>query len=272
MNLGKIKIDRKWIAVGVVVFLVVAYVIILAAHRGVNANKTVVVTDEHGNEIEVQDGLYGRTELLFYFRDNDGSGMLFGVDADLTNHKIGVSAIPDDQGYLMNGAAVTIGTIYAGGGLEGVRNAVNQRTAASYQRVYICTPAQFAKVTDLLGKVTVNTPEGFSYSGSSATVNLKPGANAISGNDLYLYLKYGGGENVSYEMRGDVFAGMLRAYLTPENIAGGEKLFDELVNAAQTDITAYDRSAWEDRIAAAANSDTLVIENDGFAGYAGNEG
>ena len=271
MKFGKIRIERKWIAVGVAALLVVSYIFILIAHKGKTAKTEPAATDEYGNVIE-EDGLYGKTALLFYFRDTDGSGMIFGVNADLSRHRISVSALPDDKEYLMNDAPVSIGTVYAAGGLESVKIAAGQRMGTEYRRAFICTPAQFAKVTELLGPVSVNVTETFDYSDAAGAVNLKPGINMLSGVGLYLYLKHGGGEEISYELRGDLFAAMLRAYLTTENTDQGEKLFNELVNASQTDITAYDYSEWADRLAAAAASERLAIENAGLLGSSESEG
>ncbi len=272
MKFGRIRVDRKWIAVGVALLLLLSYIVMIAAHRNKSAKTVPVVTDENGNPIDGQDGLYGQTALLFYFRDTDGSGMIFGVNADLTNRKISVAALPDDKNYMLNGTAVSFGTVYAGSGLEGVKEAAGRRMGTVFRRAYICTPAQFARVTETLGKVDAYLPEAFSRVDSTAAVNLKAGANRLSGADLYQYLKYGGGEEISYELRGDLFAAMLGAYLTVDNAGQGEKLFNELVNAAETDITVYDYTAWADRIAAAAASETLVIENAGLFGSAESDG
>ena len=272
MNIGKIKLDRKWIAAGVAALLIVCYLVILVVGKVVRAKQPAVVTDEYGQVIEGDDPLYGRAELLFYFRDNDGSGMIFTVSARLDEHRLVISALPDDKNYTMNGAAVSFGTVYAGGGLDGVKTAASIRAGVTFDRVYICTPTQFAKATGMLGAVTVNVPEPFSYSDSTGAVNLKAGENSLSGSDLYLYLKHGCGDEISYEMRGDLFTAMIRRYLTTENTDKGEKLFGELVNAAQTDITAYDYSAWAERLAAAAASETLTVQNAGLIGAGESEG
>lgn len=270
MRSGRLIPDRKWIAVGVAGLLVLIYVLAVVGRQKTASVQTAVVTDGSGET--AGNALFGRSRLLFYFRDDDGSAMLFSVDADLAAKRIGVAALPDDRGYELNGMPAAIGTVYAAAGLNGVKAAAGARAGAAFDRAFICTQAQFVKVTEAFDPVTVFVPVDVVYSGASVAVDLKAGVNTISGTDLYAALKYCGGDAVSYLRQGELFAAVLRSYLTSENVAKGEKLFNTIVNSAQTDITAYDYAEHIDRLTAAAAAPDLVFENTGMLKEEDSEG
>ena len=266
MYFGGLKIDRKWTVVGVLVILAAVYVFLLAAKNKKDPQlPPAELTDENGEAVAPA-ALYGQANLLFYCRDDRDAAVLLSVDADLTGGRIAVSALPDDKEYALNGVPVTIGTIYAAGGLEGVKAAADARFGVDYSRAVICTPRQFISITEALGDVTVFAGEEVNYADESIAANITPGENTLTGEELYVYLRSGAEGEALYRLQSETFALMLKAYLTPENIENGEELFNRIVNSSQTDITAYDYAACADRLSALASSDTVIYIGTGMIG------
>lgn len=248
--------------------LMIAYFVIRKMNTKQSPQTTTAAeTDANGAAVltTALPALSGRAQLLFVCMDSGQASIALIGDFDLDQGLVSVYALPTDTRYPSDGGDALPGDIYRSAGREALTDAVNRRCGTAIARTVVCTADNFADMTALLGEAEITVPYAVSYADAGAVIELQAGKHSLSGAALYNYLLHGATGEALYDLQAATAAQMLRAYISPANVGAGESLFSKLVNAADSDITAYDYAAYADLLAVMAADTALTYTGAGLA-------
>lgn len=125
---------------------------------------------------------------------------------------------------------------------EALVKAVDERYHEHFDRYIFVSEENIGRIMLKLGYYDLNLSKEIQYVSDNQTLHLMPGEHSLNGSEFYNYLKYVAGDHSIDETDAEtaVIADWLNQELTPENYAKSQTLYENLVNAVDTDIAIND--------------------------------
>lgn len=259
---------KGFCAVLVVIVLISVYV--LVRHMGEQADAETTAaprTDADGSVVPetIYAPLTGQCDLLLACAERDHVNFLLRAACTLDEKRITVTAVPLDLSLTYHGGRATVHEVYADGGAAALTACIGGYYGDSFDRYFFCTSDAFASVTRLLGDAEIEVRSDVSYVNGNTAISLTKGRHLLYGTDLYNYLMHAGEGEELLLSQAEAGAAMLSDYLSIKNMEQGESLFADIINYADSNITAYDFVSSRAVLEAAAASPEMMFVSGGIA-------
>lgn len=198
---------------------------------------TTQAAEEEITEYSVND-LTGKSNLLFIVEaEGQGIDFLFSVATDFDAKTMKVTYFNGDENIDYNNKLLKISSIYNEGHETAIKDALNKSFGIVTDKHMIFTQSQFKSVLSLFDGFTVNVLEDVTYKSYSFNLSLEKGTQALSSDMTFNYLSISDDAT-----RKSILCDIITGVLKPDYADRSQKLFTEVVNSCETDISVIDYS------------------------------
>lgn len=205
--------------------------------EGSSTTTTVPANEEEKTEYSVNN-LTGKSNILFIVEaEEQGIDFLFSVATDFDAKTMKITYFNGDENINYNNKLLKISSIYNEGHEVAVKDALNKNFGIVTDKYMTFTQGQFKSVLSLFDGFTVNVLENVSYKSYSFNLSLEKGTQALSSDMTFNYLLISDDAT-----RQSILCDIINGVLTPDYADRSQKLFTEVVNSCETDISVIDYS------------------------------
>lgn len=129
---------------------------------------------------------------------------------------------------------------YAYGGINDLVSAVENVRKCDIDRYVIIDKDGLNKITDIMGKITLNISESYTYESSDNSYSVDAGYNDLEGAMFYSYLKINAEKSNGVQRVADLLSTAINQYLADIDKSDAQDLFERLSNCFKSNITIAD--------------------------------
>lgn len=180
----------------------------------------------------------GDTNILVLCEDEDGETPLFIVifDFRVYSEKILLTFLSPDNVY--NGRSYSDAYLY--GGIDALVDSVENVRERPIDRYFVMDKDGFCGIVDIMGEVTVNVTENYTYTSSDRSYDIEAGINDLDSYMLYSYIKLNLKKSDGLNAAAALIRDVVNEYLSRVKESDAEDLFCDLSNCVDTDFTITD--------------------------------
>lgn len=218
---------RKWIIIFVVVIIAVSVASVLTYFKENPVNKS---EEENNSSLSSQTNMKKYVSILFAGTKTDVGDVLIllHITLNTADKKFTVTPLPASEITSVKAADIVKDT--------------SQKFNIDIDRYVLINEKQIKYFMGALGLYEVDLDSRVNYNGSEFSLNLASGSQTLTGDKFFRYLQYLGlGESDSaLKKQGEAVADLIAQRVNASNCAKGEKLFEDLINSSESDITIVD--------------------------------
>ncbi len=239
-----------------VLVFILAFVII-AFYTGENSSEKASSQDNSEALSVSQQGLLsGDSNFLVVCNGKNPGEIVFMTLVEFRIYSESIIVTPLSVDTDVSGS--TYGDYYSYGGISMLRNAVENTRQCRIDRYVVMDENGFCDIIDMMGKVTVNVQEKFTYISSDKSYVVSEGENEFESPMLFSYIKVLA-DNDNTEMLADLFCTVINEYLPDIKSDDAQQYFEDLCNCVNTDVSIRDYYSCSTDIEYIINSDTVCI-------------
>lgn len=238
-SLYKVLSKYKFVIMSLILVFLIIMLIITIIHFG-GSKKTQdettkpVIPDR--SESRTNGELSGDSTILAVCRENNKIVFMSILDFRVYSENIILTVLSPDTRY--NGRSYNETLSY--GGIKTLVDAVENVRQCRIDRYVVMDREGFCDIADIMGKVTLNVTENFSYMSSDKSYNVEAGENDMESAMLYTYIKINSEKTDGLRRVSELLCHIINIYLSETDPDDAQKLFGELCNCVNTDISVFD--------------------------------
>ncbi len=239
---GKYKFVTMSVILAFLTVCLIALIIFLFGNEDGSlpeADSTVTEPTEYIHE-DSGESLSGDSCILLLCSDTGSDDIIFMLLADFKIYSSSIVLTPlFPETKALNGK--TLSENYSYGGINQLRDSIEQIRSIHIDRYAVLTRSGVTNLTELMGEITLDVKESFSYQSSDKTYEVEKGETQLGSDMLFTYF------GVYAERYGDVKTAELICNMANTYIASlkdteidHKNLFSKLTNCFSTDLTISD--------------------------------
>lgn len=256
MFFNKLSVKNKIVAVVVAAFVLILSVVLIVVFSSgdkVDVNNNPVKSDvsspaDSGNRL-----LSGDSCFLVVCNDDKAGDIVFMFLADFRVYSSELILTPLSSDTV-SADGRSYGEVYNYGGINLLRDSIAEVRNVEIDRYAILDRSGVSALTDLMGEVSLDVNEQFTYQSSDKSYEVEAGKTDMGSDMLFTYLKL-----CSQKYGADKFVMLIRdminTYLEDIDVDDIEDTFAGLTNCFDTDVTISDYFS-------AVNDITYLVEHD----------
>ncbi|MBO5422057.1 MAG: LCP family protein [Clostridia bacterium] len=207
------------------------------------SSKTTTAIPQETTEnqlVDIEEELKGRMKILLYCTDKEMSEIYFlaMADANMNKQIFEIHPLsPDNPEYI---------TALSTGGEKELVSAVEKAEKIRIDKYVASNADTFALAINYMGGLEYSVPERVEYRTDEYTLILTKGDQTIKGETLLKYFRYCKtlGEQTGLQKQGEILCKMFDSYITAENIAKGDKIYEKVLSKldSKSDISYIEAS------------------------------
>ncbi len=249
------KRNKYILPISIVLLILILLTTLISVFKNDKSDTEIdVIFDESVNSSNL---LSGDSNFLVICNDEKIGDAVF---MSVVNFKIFTSEIVIsilDQNTLSN--EKTYAQIYSYGGINDLMYAVESVRKCKIDRYVVIDKDGFSKITDIMGKVSLDVSESYTYESSEHSYFVEKGENDLEGAMLYSYLKLLSYKPDSQQLIADVLCNAINQYMSDINADNTLNLFENISNCFKSNLTIADYYSCESDIKHLLTHDTECI-------------
>lgn len=239
--LKKHKFAVMWVVLAILVICLIA----TAVHFRSGSSDKPQTDNEIGESVLngesiSSDALTGDTLLLFVCTGDSKTDIVFSAlfDFRIYSEKIIVTPLRLDTQY----SGRTYEESFAYGGIDELISAVESVRKRSVDRYAVIDRDGFCSMFDILGKITLDVTEDYTYESSDKSSLVKKGENELDSSMLYSYFSLNAEKSDAQDRLGELICIVVNTFLSSfkDTQIDAYELFGDLSNCVNTDVTVND--------------------------------
>ncbi len=164
------------------------------------------------------------------------------VSVDIAANKIRIKPIPLDYTLTVSQGEKTVAEVFSTQSKSIFAASFSSRHINIKKYVHV-TEENFRRLMTKLGTVPVEINGYYEFNIDAVKYTFEPGVQNMTSDMLLKYMKFAEEGEAKLRLQGHAVASVFRQHFTTENFSKGEDFFSELINLADTNITAFDYNA-----------------------------
>ena len=228
--------NKYILPIAAILLILILLVSLISVFSGDKSDAKIdVISDESVNSSNL---LSGDSNFLVICNDDKIGDAVF---MSVVNFKIFTSEIVIsilDQDTMTD--EKTYAQIYSYGGINDLLSAVESVRKSKIDRYVIIDKDGFSKITDVMGKASLEVSESYTYESSEHSYFVEKGENDLEGAMLYSYLKLLSEKPDSQQLIADVLCSVINQYISDVNADNTLNLFENISNCFKSNLTIAD--------------------------------
>ena len=187
----------------------------------------------------------GKANFLVAVTSDDGNSVdgFVIIHADMDKQKFAVCSLPAQTVTNVSGHQDTLFGQMNYGGMSQTVSAVNQLCGIQIDRYVKISEKNFKSAVKTLDGLVFTVDRDITYKSGDDNVYVAGGKQTMTGDMIVDLMNYSGwteGRQKQFDIQAKLAAAMLDQYINKENVLKGEKLFKELINMTDSNISITD--------------------------------
>ncbi len=253
--------NNKYIAMGIVLLLllvILIFVLITGNSKNSDSANENTSAFQESHSADEQGKLSGDSKFLVVCCTETTQDVLFIslIDFKIYSETVVVTPLSnntptDNRTYL---------TEYQYGGILSLKTAVENTRNCVIDRYVVIDKEGFCDIADILGEVSVNVKEPFTYASADKNYSVAAGKNNLDENMLFAYTELIAKKNDTAALA-ELLCVIIDTYISGASVENSNSLFEQLANCINSDISISDYYSANEDINHLLTNEILCIAN-----------